>query len=119
MASIFLVEDDRITHEFLSEALRQRGHSVLLEAFSKEEALQKTQEVRDLYIEVLILDGNLGTSKQDGKEVAAYYRKEVPGLRILALSGEEGTYGDVNCTKPLGIDELDEAIRHLLDMEIV
>ena len=118
MATIFLEENDRRACELLELMLQIRGHDVPLVAFSLEEALQKTQEVKDRGIKVIILDGNLGTSEQDGEKVAAHYREKVQGVRILSLSGEKRTYGDVNCTKPFTIGGLNRAIGRLLQLEV-
>ncbi len=97
-AKIFLVEDDEASRGYIRDVLESGGHRVVAEAKSLKEALASVAAVRDLRVQVAVLDGNLtpgDSSCDDGRKLAAALRAGVPGIRILANSNSENAdYGD-------------------------
>jgi len=79
MAKVFLTEDDAYQRGIIRGFLETGGHEVLLETGDFNEALGIVKRVRELGIDLAILDGSLRPqSPNDGAEIAAVLRKEAP-----------------------------------------
>jgi CheY-like chemotaxis protein len=100
--------------------LERRGYHITV-AHSADQAVQKA---RDEDFDLLISD--IGLPDRSGYELMRELR-EIKGLRGIALSGF-GMENDVtkahaagfseHLTKPINLERLEEAIRHLLDREV-
>ena len=102
-AVIFLVDDSDVVRTAMKRALKDLGHSVVLEAGSLEEAFEKTENVKELGVNLAILDGSLDWhgDTEDGHRVAEALKKEIPEIIIISNSGslEPLTWGDYNFDK--------------------
>ena len=114
MAKVFLTEDDAFQRGIIRGFLETGGHKVILETGDFNEALEMVKRVRELGIDLAILDGSLRPqSPNDGAEIAAVLRKEAPEVKIIGLSGLIVTFGDKNLRKPVTSKELLQAISEL------
>lgn len=112
-AKIFIAEDDPRLLNTEKIMLRIAGHEVVLEALSLDKALDNVNFAKTKKVDVAVLDGNLGNGLSDGRQIADALRKEVPGVRIVALSGHPTTWGDLNLRKPGDIRNIVETITAL------
>lgn len=105
MANIFVVDDDDYTRATLV-AMLSTAHEVKVQASSFSEAVMKIQQVKKEGCMVALVDGSLGSHRGDGQEIAQCLKKEIPGIRIVACSGEERKWGDANLLKPVLLKDL-------------
>ncbi len=98
MAKIFVAEDNQDVLSLLTELL---GAHEVMTASSLKEALVKVSEAEQRGVTVAFLDGNLGTSDHDGEDVAVALREKIPSIKIISLSVQRKTWGDVNLEKPV------------------
>ena len=85
----------------------------VLEVSTATEAFKIIPELKEIQpLPVIILDGSI-PYVGDGERVAVALRAEIPKIRILGLSADNPTYGDINLKKPWKLDELEEAIQTL------
>ena len=114
MAKVFLTEDDAYQRGIIRGFLETGRHEVVLETGDFNEALVMVKRVRELGIDLAVLDGSLRPqSPRDGEEITAVLRKEVPGIKIIGVSGLIVNFGDANLRKPVKLKELLEAISKL------
>lgn len=86
MAQILIIDDDEDIRTFLSTLLKQLGHEVhCLEDGSKALQLHQKHPIELVITDILMPDF-------DGIEVIRQFRREVPDLKIIAISG--GGYTD-------------------------
>ncbi len=98
-AKIFIVEDEAIVAESLSDQLEKLGYIVTGNAPSGEEALRKIKkELPDLVLMDIMLEGEM-----DGVEVAQQIR-ELYGIPIIFLTAysDPETLGRAKLTEPFG-----------------
>ena len=97
-ANVFFVEDSKEFRRAVKRLLEDRGHTVVLEAGSLKEALQKVEEAKEKGVNIAIIDGDLGTGSDDGQKVAEELRRAIPGIKIISCSGAVTpiTWGDEN-----------------------
>lgn len=115
VARIFYAEDDGSECALVERTLRCAGsveYVIVLRANSLQEALRDIPLLNGAGVNIAILDGNLG-SPDDGKQIAAAIRRQVPSVRIISHSGDPQTWGDVDVPKDKR-DELVAAINALL-----
>ncbi|KKR71133.1 MAG: hypothetical protein UU12_C0007G0004 [Candidatus Woesebacteria bacterium GW2011_GWA2_40_7b] len=99
---IFLAEDDEKEREKFKKALQEAGHTVVIEAESREKALSLMDEALAKEVEVAVLDGYM-PDKGDGQKVAAELNKILPNLIVVSVSSMFlGVWKDPNFdeTKP-------------------
>jgi len=85
-ARIGIVDDDVDVRESIRRFLRMSGHEVVAEAGSLKEALLLASRLNYLDVEVLLLDGNLGESNEDWREVLEAVSHYAPGVKVVAFS---------------------------------
>jgi CheY-like chemotaxis protein len=116
-ARILVVDDEAGVRDFLRMVLEGGGYDVI-EAANGKEAIQ---QIRTGRVDLLITD--LVMPEQEGIETIAALRKEVPGIRIIAISGAFGgkflhvarLLGvGVALTKPVDADQLLAKVAELL-----
>lgn len=91
MARILVVDDEDQIRRLLRIALETEGHEVL-EARQGDDALELVRMTPpELVITDIIMPG------RDGMEVLMALRREVPGLKVIAMSGG----GQYKLTEPL------------------
>lgn len=101
-ARVFLIEDSDRIRETIKLRLGLEGHHVVLEAGSVEQAKDEISKAKEIGVQVAVVDGNLSPndiSGKDGTLVAKTIRTELPGVKIVSLSGLPQTYGDVHLHK--------------------
>ena len=105
-ARIFLVEDNKNDANILKKLLDIREHSVVVEAVNLESALQMISEgqLEKLRVNVAIIDGMFpdcvgGLFHFNGPIVAEAIRKTGLQIKIIACSGDNPKYGDLNFPK--------------------
>jgi hypothetical protein len=89
-------------------SLRKCGHSIVGEAVTFEEFLERRVQFRESGATVAIVDGNLGpisTHGEDGKMIADWLRANIPEIKVIAWTDGMHRYGDVSVTK--GLQEVD------------
>src|SRR5437879_2988995 len=84
VARILVIDDERAIRKMLRIALEHSGHQVF-EAPTGKDALRLHAEVP---AELVITDINM--PEQDGLEVIRALRLEVPGPRVIVMSGAGG-----------------------------
>ena len=112
-ARVFLAEDNEAVRFFAKKSLEETGHQVLIEVSSFEKAMVKIKEAKERGINVAILDGSLPDNSSHGPKIAEALRQAIPGIRIVALSGEEVNWGDKNLHKPEDVSRVGECVRNL------
>lgn len=116
--TIMIVEDDRVIGELLDTALTELGYSVIVKD-DCDDALAFLDSCADP-IDLLITD--IVMPKMNGLELAARVVKARPNISVLYVSGydqqliAENLHGRF-LQKPLGIKDLSEKIREILDDE--
>lgn len=100
-AKVFIAEDNKMWRGIIKRRLSSSGHTIVLEAGSLEEALENVNLAREREVNVGVLDGSLNEDilTEDGLRIAHALRKEVPGIKIVSLSGRPADWGDVNLKK--------------------
>ena len=83
-ARILVADDEALVRGFLRAVLQEAGYEVL-EAANGKEALQ---QVRAEPVDLVITD--LAMPEQEGLETIRALRRDVPGVRIIAISGAFG-----------------------------
>ena len=96
-ARIFLAEDFPAVREAVRQLLANSGHTVILEAGTLQEALEKTKQAQKNEVNVGLIDGSLSGGPSDGPKIAEALRKAVPGVKIVSFSGDSDVdWGDIN-----------------------
>jgi CheY-like chemotaxis protein len=121
MAKILVIDDDVSFRDNLRDLLESEGYSVI-EASDGEEGVEK---YRDQHPDLVIMD--IIMPRKDGVEAILDLKIDFPNTRIIAISGggrmgpstylelAEGFGADKIFKKPVGRDELLNAIKELLD----
>ncbi len=114
MATILLVEDEKIMRTLMRVALERRGHEVL-EAASARRALALARaraEAIDLVVAQMALP------KMNGTELARAMRAERPGLRALLVARSVGTpeSGEKVLGQPFDLEALVAAVDEQLGL---
>ena len=113
-ARIFLAEDNPDQRKIQKFWLEEAGHTVVIEASTLDEALEKVKSAKELEVNVGVLDGSLREkSPTDGPRIAEALRKAIPGIKIVSFSGAPVGWGDENPAKPLDIAKLGEIVTRL------
>jgi len=112
-AKVFLVEDNNDLRKVEKRFIEMEGHEVVLIVCSRQEALDKINQVKDLGVDVAVIDGDLGTGKDDGPEVARILRETIAGIKIVSFSGDVVDFGDKNPQKPQDIGILGKVVTEI------
>lgn len=113
-AKIFWVEDDKDFVEVRSEFCRRAGHKVVLTASSREEVTEKIPLMKEVGVQVAIVDGNLSQGDEsgwDGEAVAKEIKTASPEVVVIGNSLRKPiANADVNCPKVEGAAKLVQVI---------
>lgn len=123
MSKILLAEDDDAIRHYLATALRRAGHDVIACANGLDgaEALDKAAAgpALDLLVTDIVMPG------LDGMELAARARRQIPGIKVLFLTGfaamaadfprDAGDKTPIVISKPVHLGRLVEQIAALLE----
>ena len=107
---VFLIEDDKALIGVEKRFIQEGGHEIILLACSRQEALDKISQAKELGVNVAVIDGNLGTGPNDGPEVARTLKEAITGIKIISFSGDTVDWGDFNPKKPSDISNLGETV---------
>lgn len=107
---VFLVEDEKTLVAVEKRFIQEEGHEIVLVASSRQEAMDKLNQAKELAVNVAVIDGNLGTGPSDGPEVAKALRESIAGIKIISFSGDIVDWGDFNPRKPSEIVSLGETV---------
>ncbi len=117
-ASILVAEDDELIRSTIRRSLEQRGYDVC-EAANGAEAIRALRaEPFDLVITDILMP------EKDGLETIRHLRKELPAVKIIAISGNEnqlfldsasGLGATRSLAKPFRPSELLELVAELLE----
>jgi len=113
-AKVFLVEDENALREMEKRFIEMEGHEVVLIACSRQEALDSLVRVKELGVDVAVLDGNLGTGKDDGPTIARALKGTMAGIKTISFSGDVVDFGDKNLRKPQDIGILGQTVTELI-----
>lgn len=107
---ILLVDDESANRKSLTRLLEMDGHTVVAEAAS----VSDVQDIvhSDIDFSLAIVDGWM-QRQNDGETSAKILRKQRPEAKILALSLDKQTFGDVNLLRRDGPDAVLKAIREI------
>lgn len=114
-AKVFVAEDDKRWQDIIKSLLTDAGHSVVLTAQTREQALGAVPQLKELGVQVAIIDGNLNphdSNGADGQALLAAIRAQVPGVKTVGMSGNTVGGVDVNVGK-LGALKLGEVVKKL------
>lgn len=111
MARIIIGDDDSGIREGLQEAMEMFGHEVV-GTFPSAQATLSWLSSQENPCDLAILDNSFPPG--NGGQVAAHLREKFPGVKIISLSGENVSWGDVNLAKPSRIREIKETISRLI-----
>ena len=122
MPSILIADDEAGVRRFLRTVLEGGGHKVWEAGNGKEAAA----EIRRRKFDLIIID--LVMPEREGLETIQAFKKENPGLRIIAMSGPfHGAYlaavlrmaermgANASLPKPLSTDTVLETVQRVLD----
>ncbi|OGD65555.1 hypothetical protein A3F08_02695 [Candidatus Berkelbacteria bacterium RIFCSPHIGHO2_12_FULL_36_9] len=102
-ARVFVAEDNSEWQKIIRRQLTRAGHDIVLEASSFDEAMEMVELAQKEGINVAVLDGSLDSSQSsmrcDGRIIAEALRKQVPGIKIIGLSGFIAKWADVDLGK--------------------
>jgi DNA-binding response OmpR family regulator len=121
MARILIIEDDDLLRHMLRQGLEEAGYEVV-EARNGEEGLQRYHAApADLIITDILMP------EKEGLETIIELRREVPGVKIIAISGG-GQIGNLTflevarhlgaqrvLQKPFKLPEMLAAVREVLE----
>ena len=107
---VFLIEDDKALIGVEKRFIQGEGHDIVLVAHSRQEALDKISQAKELGVNVAVVDGNLGTGPNDGPQVARALKEAIAGIKIISFSGDIVDWGDFNPRKPREIVSLGETV---------
>lgn len=111
---ILIVEDEVLIRMHLAEELRGAGFQVV-EACNAAEARRVLQSIAD--IKLMITDVRM-PGEMDGVALAGWARRFAPAIRVIIVSANVTAVlppeADAAFGKPLVIDEIISAVRHLL-----
>ena len=118
---ILLVEDDLAVQGVARAALARLGYVVLLanDGNDAQQVWRKHKNEIQLLLTDMVMPGGL-----TGRDVAALFRKDVPALKVIFMSGYNATIagtdfpramGDLFLGKPFEIQELAGIVRKCLD----
>lgn len=88
-ATIFLAEDNGNNLELKRKLITRGGHTIALEAYTQEDALQSIQRFNELHVDVAVLDANLTPGVHDGQDgvvLATAIREQAPQVKIVGMS---------------------------------
>ena len=83
MAHVLLAEDDNSLRQFLAKALARAGHAVVDCADGNDAMAQIMDKTREFYL----LLADIVIPRLDGIELARRAGKEIPGLKVLFITG--------------------------------
>jgi hypothetical protein len=99
-ANIFLIGNDKHLRRRLRYWLQKEEHTIPLQAFSIEEALEKVPLVPENGVNIAIIDDHYMTGRRrvsKGRELALSLQETAPEVLIVSLtSSNSRTYADVN-----------------------
>jgi len=115
MANIFVVEDMLNFRAGVKHYLEEAGHSIAIEEKTLDGALIAVQKIDELDITVAVVDGNLTTgdnSGKDGQTISEAIRQKRPDVKIITYSSAKYSWGDVFVWKNLDdFSKLVEAVK--------
>lgn len=101
-ARIFLADASEDFRNLAKELLAGSGHRVVLEANSLREALGKIKQAKEKGVNVAIMDDSLTILRytpSDGPEIAKELKKEIPDIKIIALTKWSTDWSNKNLDK--------------------
>ncbi|MFP5077045.1 response regulator [Rhizobium sp. YIM 134829] len=117
---LLIVEDERLLHLFIEDALDGAGFAAVFSADAKTAVAELDQDVARFA--GLVTDIRLG-SILSGWDVARYARKLQPALPVVYITGDsahewsaEGVPGSLVLTKPFAEAQLVTAVAQLLNV---
>lgn len=114
-AKAFIAEDDNRLQDIVKDILEDEGHSVLLTATTRDEALAAVEKISELSIDLALIDGNLNewdTNGADGQAVLAAIRARAPHVKIVGISALSVPGADAQASKTR-IEKLGEVVKNL------
>jgi CheY-like chemotaxis protein len=90
-ARVFVAEDDADFQLIIRTSLEEEGHKVVIAATTRKEALEDVKYLKDLGIQIGIIDGNLSGSKsgKDGRDLIRAIRETKSGIITIGISGNK------------------------------
>jgi DNA-binding NtrC family response regulator len=106
MAYVLIVDDMKEIRDLLVDILKDHEIS---QAESFQNAADLIPMLQENGCTVAVLDGAF-PNKEDGENLAALLRENIPGIRIVSHSAYKQQWGDVNLVKPVRFEELCSAV---------
>lgn len=105
---ILVADDMRVVHSSLRIIFEIGGHEVVADAYNPDEV----EAIVDSQIDfsVACVDGKM-PEEGDGARAASYIRAKRPSVKIVSISVDKQSFGDVNLLKDFSARELLNLIR--------
>ncbi len=114
-ARVFVVEDDIRSQILLKYLLVAAGHSIVLTAETRQQALEAVTQLKELGVQVAIIDGNLNPydgDGADGQAVLAAIRVQAPEVKTVGMARFSVRGVDVDVGK-INLAQIGEVVRKL------
>lgn len=99
-AKILIIDDSQEKVEMFEALLKIEGHTIVEVARSKDEAEESITHIEEKGIEVVLIDGNLSTkynSGRDGKEIVEKIKEKKIPVKTVGISSFGNVEGvDIN-----------------------
>lgn len=114
-ARVFVAEDDKRWQDIIKDVLTDAGHSVVLTAQTRQQALEAVQQLKGLGVQVATIDGNLNPHDSDGADgqaLLAAIRAQAPEVKTVGMAGLSVRGVDINVGK-IDASKLGEVVKKL------
>lgn len=114
-AKVFVVEDDKFWQMAIKGVLEDAGHSVVASATTLDEALVMVEQLKEMGVDVAVLDGNLDPDEYqgfDGQTVLRAIQEKAPEVKTIGMSGNSVKGTDIDLGKGNAV-ELGEVVSNL------
>jgi CheY-like chemotaxis protein len=102
-AKVFVAEDSEDWKKIIKDELESEGHIVVATASTLKEALETAKKLKELGVDVAVIDGNLGENifvlGSDGQAVLAAVRENAPKVKTVGMSSFSVRGTDVDLGK--------------------
>ena len=118
-ARVALFEDDEAIRDLVQRRLERSGHSIGVVASNMDEARSVIAELEAGSVDVAVVDGHMGVSREDGTEISRLIHERFSNVVVVGHSSSGIVPGaDINADK-LGSTSLLDIIAALPEPETV
>ncbi len=107
---ILVADDQEVVHQGLRNVFELDGHEVVADAYSAEDVKAIVDSPTDF--SVACVDGKMPNAG-DGARAASYIRAQRPDVKIVSMSVDKQSFGDVDLPKGFRARQLLDIIKSL------